>query len=223
MDQEEFIEKMKAQFPKDIREGDILFLSGWMKRNNFNMLQREALFSTVGEKHGYRTFPITSKIIAWWEQREASEGNNTSLGSRRGDGLYFGIESDMINTSRGYSPKKISDICKQIRDKYFESSDEITHKRQMFIVFWESLATLFDICIDKGWSDDAANAYCTPIKEKVLSREYISASGDCIEDKRSIEQTEKAVAEARMLVSNMMRNISKYKTDRTEVNRNENP
>lgn len=208
--QDDFIERMKKQFPKDVRDGDISILSSWMRIAEFNIFQREMLFNLVGIKHPWRTFPLPAKIRVWWEKRDGGPQEHVEAG------VYGVMKADIIKKTGTFTPKKISKIYDKITEQYIGKQEPVPAIRMMYIIFWEPLVTWFKLCIDKGWMEELADSYCEPIRDKLINGEEVGYNAACIEDKRSPEELAQGKAAIMGLLSQVSKNL---RLGRMEENR----
>jgi len=216
--QEDFIKRMKDQFPNNMKDGDSTILTNWMNQQEFDIFHREMLFNIIGMKHTYRTFPLPAKIRIWWEGRDGGpkeEGQSI--------GIYGRLQADIISKTRNYTPKKIAEIYDMITSEYIGTDEPVPLLRMMHVIFWEPLVTRFKVCLDKGWIPELADSYCEPIKQSLLDGVPVGYSISGIEDRRTPEEIDMAKVKTKALLSTIVKNlrISKTKENSYKSNRRE--
>lgn len=214
--QEDFISRMKDQFPKDAKDGDISALTNWMRLQDFNIFQREMLFNLVVMKHSFRTFPVPAKIRSWWENREGA-----SKGDTNDTGLYGRLKSEIISKTGNYSPKKISKIYDNITSQYIGTDEVIPALRMMYVIFWEPLVTRFKICLEKGWMEELADSYCEPIRDKIVNGEPVGYKITGIDDRRTPEEIDMAKEKTMSMLNQIAKNLRVGKENSSKAEKRE--
>jgi hypothetical protein len=171
MKTDEFVDRLKKKFSKEVSQYEIEDLRSWLERQEIGEIKLEMLYNLICENYTGPYFPKLAKIVKMWNDSGVST-------YKRAVYSMAGLTEESIKQAKNYDIPGIVAMVSRIRDK-----EHTTTARISFVHTWDMLSYWYQSLVDRGWTEQEAESYCNPIRTKIEKGEWVGYDVSGIERK----------------------------------------